>query len=201
MNNKKKFISLLQSTKREGVSNIISILEGNGFFEAPASTKFHLNEEGGLLQHSINVCEVALKVRKSMIEMDETLLELLPEDSVIIASLLHDVCKSDIYKKCIKRQKNSSGVWIDAPDYDVDYSKFPLGHGEKSVIMILRSGFELTDDEIIAIRWHMHAWDLPFQSYEAKSNLNAAKEVSPLLTLIQTADGLSSALIERSKNQ
>ena len=65
--------------------------------------------------------------------------------------------------------------------------------------MILRSGFELTDDEIIAIRWHMHAWDLPFQSYEAKSNLNAAKELSPLLTLIQTADGLSSAIIERTK--
>lgn len=28
----------------------------------------------------------------------------------------------------------------------------PLGHGEKSVIVILRSGFKLTDDEIIAIR-------------------------------------------------
>ncbi len=199
MSNKEKFISLLHSTKREGVSNIISALEGKGFFEAPASTKFPLSEEGGLLQHSINVCEIALKIRKSIIEMDESLLELLPEDSVVIAALLHDVCKADIYKKSIKRQKNSSGVWIDAPGYDVEYSNFPLGHGEKSVIMILRSGFELTDDEIIAIRWHMHAWDLPFQSYEAKSNLNAAKESSPLLTLIQTADGLSSAIIERTK--
>ena len=28
----------------------------------------------------------------------------------------------------------------------------PIGHGEKSVIVILRSGFKLTDDEIIAIR-------------------------------------------------
>ena len=42
----------------------------------------------------------------------------------------------------------------------------------------------------------MHAWELPFQSYEAKSNLNVAKENSPLLTLIQAADGLAASLLE-----
>ena len=103
-----------------------------------------------------------------------------------------------IYNQCIKRQKNDNGSWVDTLGYDTDYSIFPLGHGEKSVIVLLQSGMELTDDEIIANRWHMNSWDLPFQSYEAKSNLNVAREHSPLLTLIQTADGLSSALIERT---
>ena len=198
MNKKEKFISLLKSTNRKGVNQLLSLLEEKGFFEAPASTRFHLSKNGGLLQHSINVYDVAMKVRSAMIELDERLKDAFPEDSVIIASLLHDVCKADIYKQCIKRQKNDNGSWVDTLGYDTDYSIFPLGHGEKSVIVLLRSGMELTDDEIIANRWHMNAWDLPFQSYEAKSNLNVAREHFPLLTLIQTADGLSSALIERT---
>lgn len=129
--------------------------------------------------------------------MDERLKDVFPKDSVIIASL-YMMSLRPIYKQCIKRQKNDNGSWVDTLGYDTDYSIFPLGHGEKSVIVLLRSGMELTDDEIIANRWHMNAWDLPFQSYEAKSNLNVAREHSPLLTLIQTADGLSSALIERT---
>ncbi len=42
-------------------------------------------------------------------------------------------------------------MWTDVSGYDVDYSNFPVGHGEKSVIVLLRSGLDLTDDEIIAI--------------------------------------------------
>lgn len=196
--NKEEFISLLQSTKRDGVDYVIEDLCNWGFFEAPASSKFHLNVEGGLVEHSLNVCKVALNVRDVMLTMDDSLLETLPKDSVIIASLLHDVCKTDIYKPVIKKQKNQIGIWVDMPGYDLNYRNFPLGHGEKSVIMLLRSGLDLTDDEIMAIRWHMHAWDLPFQSAEIKANLNTAKEICPLLSLIQAADGLSSNLIENN---
>lgn len=195
--NKQEFIDLLRSTERDGIENTIEELEDLGFFEAPASTKFHLNEEGGLVEHSLNVCKAALNVRQVMLEMDDTLREYLPVDSVILSALLHDVCKADIYKKVMKRQKNNFGMWVDAPGYDVDYSHFPLGHGEKSVIVLLRSGLDLTDDEIMAIRWHMQAWDLPFQSYDLKSNFNEAKSISPLVTLIQAADGLASNLMER----
>ncbi len=194
--NKQEFINLLKSTGREGVEYIIEDLEELGFFEAPASSKFHLNEKGGLVQHSLNVCKVALKVRDTMILMDDSLLEKLPKDSVIIAALLHDVCKADIYKPATKRVKNSFGIWTDTPGYDVVYENFPLGHGEKSVIVALRSGLDLTDDEIMAIRWHMNAWDLPFQSADIKANFNAAKNKCPLLSLIQAADGLASNLLE-----
>lgn len=195
--NKQEFIDMLRSTGREGMEDTIAEIEELGFFEAPASSKFHLNEEGGLVQHSLNVCKCALAVRESMLQMDDSLLEYLPKDSVIIASLLHDVCKADIYKKVMKKQKNSFGIWTDVPGYDVDYSNFPLGHGEKSVIVLLRCGLDLTDDEIMAIRWHMQAWDLPFQSADIKGNMNKAKDICPLLTLIQTADGLASGLLER----
>ena len=197
--NKEEFISLLRSTEREYIDYVIEDIDKLGFFSAPASTRFHLNYDGGLCEHSLNVCHVALMLREQMIAMKPEMESYLKKDSVIIASLLHDVCKADIYKPTVKKQKNAFGILEDVPGYDVDYSNFPLGHGEKSVIVILRCGFDLTDDEIMAIRWHMAAWDLPFQSPELKNNLNKARDICPLCTLIQTADTLASNIIERTE--
>ena len=66
----------------------------------------------------------------------------------------------------------------------------------RTVIRLLQCGLRLTDDEIMAIRWHMTAWDLPFQSPEMKGNLNAAREHCSLLALIQAADGLAANMLE-----
>ena len=44
------FKKMLLSTNREGMENVIDRMEEQGFFKAPASTKFHLNYEGGLLR-------------------------------------------------------------------------------------------------------------------------------------------------------
>lgn len=198
-NIKTEFIELLRSTKREGIDYVIEDLENLGFFKAPASTKFHLNHEGGLAEHSLNVCKNALELREMYIKKDDSLREALPKESVIIASLLHDVCKSDIYKPCTKKQKDRFGMWVEVPGYEVDYSNFPMGHGEKSVIMLLLSGLEMTDDEMLAIRWHMTAWDLPFQSADIKGNYNTAKDRCPLLSILQAADGLASNIDERGE--
>ena len=84
---KEEFIALLKETGREGVDYVIEDLEDLGFFEAPASSAFHLNRDGGLVEHSLNVCKVALKLRESMVDMDGSLAMELPKDSVIIASL------------------------------------------------------------------------------------------------------------------
>lgn len=43
----------------------------------------HHNWKGGLAQHCLGVCNVALALDKS-----------LPRDSIIIAGILHDVCKA-----------------------------------------------------------------------------------------------------------
>lgn len=194
-----EFEALLKSTNRENVDYVIEDLADLGFFEAPASTKFHLNYNGGLVEHSINVCKAALMLREQLIAMKPSLEPYFPKDSVIVASLLHDVCKSDIYKPTIKKHKNEYGILVDEPGYDVDYSNFPLGHGEKSVVVILRCGFDLTDDEILAIRWHMTAWDLPFQSPELKNCINTARDKCPLCGLIQSADCIAANLLERAE--
>ena len=116
-----------------------------------------------------------------------------------MTTLLHDVCKAEIYKRAIKRRKNEQGFWEDYEGYDVDYSNFPVGHGEKSVIVLLQAGLELTKEEILAIRWHMSAWDLPFQSYELMGSLNAAREKTPLIGILQAADGLAANVLETTK--
>ena len=193
---KQLFKEKLLSIGREGMEAVIENLEELGYFEAPASTKFHLNVKGGLMEHSWNVCNTALMLREQMIQMKPELAEKLPVESVIIASLLHDICKTNIYKDAILNRKNDQGVWEKVPGYEVDYSALPLGHGEKSVIMLLTLGLKLTKDEMLAIRWHMTAWELAFHSPEQKSNLQMARDTAPLCTIIQAADGLSSALLE-----
>lgn len=195
-NLKKLFIERLLSTRREGMENVISNLERLGFFTAPASTKFHLSIPGGLMLHSWNVCNTALMLRDQMILMKPELQEKLPIDSVIIASLLHDVCKSDIYKETLLNRKNDQGFWEKVPGYEADCSNFPMGHGEKSVIMLVTMGLKLTKDEMLAIRWHMTAWELAFQSFEQKANLQSARTIAPLCVIVQSADGLASALLE-----
>ena len=195
-NLKQQFQEKLLSTKRDGMEDVIKHLERLGFFTAPASTKFHLSVKGGLMKHSWNVCKTALMLREQMILMKPELVDKLPEDSVVIAALLHDVCKSNIYKDAILNRKNDQGYWEKVPGYEVDYSSLPLGHGEKSVIMLLTLGLKLTKDEMLAIRWHMTAWELAFQSPEQKSNLQKAREIAPLCVLIQAADGLSTSLLE-----
>ena len=194
--NRSEFVELLYSTGREGMDEVIGQLEELGFFQAPASSKIHLNHEAGLMEHSLNVCKVGLMLRKQMLALKPDLEESLNKESVIIAALLHDICKADIYQKCIRKRKDRLGQWVDYETYELDYSDFPLGHGEKSVIVLLRMGLDLSDDEIMAIRWHMSAWDLPFQSPDLKANFDTAKRLCPLCSLIQAADGLASNLLE-----
>ena len=196
-NMKERFESILLATGRKGIGAVLSHLEESGFFDAPASTRFHLNRRGGLLEHSLNVYDSAVALRSQVVRTRPELEDQLPLDSVAIAALLHDTCKADIYVPAIVSQKNASGSWEKVPGYQVDYSGMPLGHGEKSVIMLLRWGLEMTDDEILAIRWHMTAWDLAFQSPEQKESLRIAREKTPRCSLVQCGDSISTGLLER----
>lgn len=194
--NKENFVSALRNCNREGTEALLTELENLGFFKAPASSKFHGSYEGGLCEHSLNVMKEALAIRKAQIELCNCLEPLLSEESVVVASLLHDVCKADVYKVEEKFRKDKDGKWEKYKAYGVDYSGLPVGHGEKSVIRILRTGFKLTDEEIVAIRWHMSGFDLN-DSYEAKGNYGAACDKTPLVGVIEAADILAAQVLER----
>ncbi|AYE35285.1 HD domain-containing protein [Clostridium septicum] len=185
LDNKERFISLLKDTKREGVENLIKWLEGTDFFIAPASTRFHSNYEGGLCQHSLNVYKIfKKKCEDNEIELDES--------NIIIASLLHDICKANYYVVSSRNVKRD-GKWIQVPYYSVD-DQNPLGHGEKSCL-ILQTFIKLTKEELYCIRWHMGG-------YEPKENLNtisAAWNLCKPAVLLHTADLEASYLIEEHR--
>lgn len=136
---------------------------------------------------------------ESMKQIEPTLEREVQRESVIIASLLHDVCKQDIYKPALKRKKNNLGVWEDVPGYSVTYKDFPMGHGEKSLVLLLCSGLELTDAEMLAIRWHMGAWGINMNSYEDVRNFDAAHILYPLVSIVHAADSLAAGIMERTE--
>lgn len=196
--NQERFCSILRATGRDGIEYVIEDLTDWGFFDAPASARNHFNFPGGLAQHSLNVYDMAMAMRESVLKLRPDAEKFLSPDSIAIAALLHDVCKTDIYRLTRRKQRNEIGVWEEVEAYDVDYSNLPVGHGEKSVIMLLRSGLDLEDAEIFAIRWHMGPWDLPAQSIEMDKSYRMAQQKSPLVALIHTADTLAAQILERS---
>lgn len=195
---KKRFCESLSATGRKGVDAVVEGLERIGFFTAPASSKHHLAFEGGLLQHSLNVMEQALELREVQVKLNPDLEKLLPVDSVRLVGLLHDVCKSDLYKKVEKFRKDANNKWEKYTAYDCDHTNFPMGHGEKSVVLLMEMGLELARPEMIAIRWHMAGWDLS-DSREANGNFSAACVKYPLLSLLIAADELATRITERGQ--
>lgn len=194
--NQEEFESLLRSTKREGIEYVIEDLERDGFFDAPASAGHHLNVPGGLCQHSLNTCRAGLMMFEGLAKIDGASAGEVSRESVIIATLLHDVCKTDIYKRSVKKKKNNLGQWEDVEGYKVSYKKFPMGHGEKSVMMLLLSGLDLHDDEMLAIRWHMGAFGLNLNSFEDIRNYDTARSLYPLCCIVQCADSMAAAIME-----
>lgn len=194
--NKEEFVKLLKSTGREGVDDVIEELERLGFFSAPASAGHHLNVEGGLVQHSLNTCKAAFAIWEGMKALEPSLNTEVKKESIIISALLHDVCKADIYKRSVKKRKNKLGQWEDCEGYKVSYKDFPMGHGEKSLVVILLSGLELYDDEMLAIRWHMGAWGLNQNSFEDVRNYDTAQKEYPLVAIIHAADVMAANVME-----
>ncbi len=175
---KDKFINLLRSTNREGMEELIKFMEEKtDFFIAPASTRFHGSHEGGLLEHSMKVYEILnYKMKNNVIDLYA------PDDTIIIVSLLHDICKANFYKVDYRNAKNARGEWEKVPYYTVE-DTIPYGHGEKSVMM-LTEYIKLTPEEKYCIRWHM-GFSEPKESY---TTLGLAYKKYPLALLVNEAD-------------
>lgn len=159
---KDKIIQELRDTKREGIENVIQFMEGSDFFSAPASSMYHGCETGGLAKHSWNVMCTMKHLDGVSYENGSSHYVI---DSLIIVGLLHDFCKIDTYKPNLLKD----GKISTSKPYKRD-DTFPIGHGEKSVIMLQKLGLKLTDEEMIAIRYHMNVFDTT--GYKDKGNWN-----------------------------
>lgn len=111
----------LQSTGREGITETIAYLKSSNFFSAGCHR--HHKYAGGLARHSLEACNYALANRGD-----------LSEDSIIITTLLHDICTAYSRK-----------------------ARHITRHGLRSVRILKEiCHLKLTKEESQAILLHMH---------------------------------------------
>jgi len=186
---KQKYIDALSQIDRAGIPELVSYLKETDFFDAPGSAKNHNNYRGGLVEHSLLVMMNLKRLAEVYCPQYN------PYESLIIISLLHDVCKIHFYKETTRNVK-VNGSWMQEPYYTIE-DQFPYGHGEKSVLIIQRF-LKLTNDEIMAVRWHMGGFDDTAGSYGGGLALRGAAEKYPLVVLLHMAD-LASCYLEDDK--
>lgn len=160
LSQRREIVDLLRSTGREGIEDLIKFLDKSKYFFCWGSFRHH-KYVGGLAEHSLEIYKYAID---NNVNCDI--------NSIIIASLLHDVCKvQNIF-----------------PDEVKEY--FSYGHGSKSVRTIEEFvGFKLTDEERRAIRFHMGSKSRVNTEYE-KQEYNTARN-EELWELIHTGDCIS----------
>ena len=118
MNARERIIELLRSTKRNGIENVISLLDSSDYFTVGCHS--HHQYTGGMADHALQTLALAKRRGRRV-----------PEDSLIIATLLHDICDINRFGKV-------------------------KGHGWRSVELLTKHcGLEMTKDEWNAIRYHM----------------------------------------------
>ena len=199
---KEEYLSLCrENIRREGLEDLLAYLETTDFYTAPSSTLFHLNEEGGLCKHSINVFRTAMKIYNSIVVPAEqdgiTNYEgNVSMESLAISTLFHDLCKTKLYKPTEKWKKGSDGRWESYMGYEVQ-DEFPLGHGEKSCL-IINWFMKLNRDELLAIRWHMGMFDIGEQGSAQRYAFRAAVEKCPLVSIVHASDFIASNLLEKT---
>ena len=165
-----RFIQIYKSNiHRKGSDELLAYLQTSSFLCDPASSKYHLAEEGGLVLHSVNVWKRLHWLCNAEATYSDYSVD---DESIAIVGLLHDLCKVGTY----------------IYDYTGDKLKFskndtfPFGHGEKSVY-IINKFMTLTEEEAMAIRYHMGSWN----EWE-KSDASAVFKKYPLALLAHMAD-------------
>lgn len=170
-----RFERELGKVQRPGMDKLLEYIRKSDFYTAPASTKYHTGENW-------------------LYTVGGTTVATIPEDSVTVMALLHDICKTHFYGTSTRNQKNdATGKWEKVPFYTVD-DKMPLGHGPKSA-MIVKQYTTLTTAEMYAIWHHMGATG-------DRNNDNAVGqsiEMFPAVLALHTADMMASRFMEGEK--
>ena len=117
MTAKEEFIAIFnEHVHRQGAKELLEWIQKTDFFTAPASTKFHNCFIGGLADHSLNVYYNL----KRLVE-NKHLEDVIPEESIIICGLLHDMSKINYYEKGVRNKKvysESGSKWDELGRYD-----------------------------------------------------------------------------------
>lgn len=159
-NVKQAIIERLSVTRRSEISTLFNYMSKNGFFTYHCHG--HHQYVGGLADHAWQTYQIAWRLNAENLAKNPNA-PILDEDSIAIAALLHDFC-------------DCSGL------------NYITGHGRRSAKMLKKIGFMLTEEEFLAIRFHMS-----LRGKESHPLYDDAKR-SQLRYLIHKADGISARL-------
>jgi uncharacterized protein (TIGR02452 family) len=172
--NRSEMIELLSSTNRKGIDDVLKFMEGNDFYRIPASVRHHGNYEGGLAEHSLCVFKEAERMAGEQCTAER-------RNTLIIAALLHDLCKVGCYGikrgQAVRCSNGNGGV----------------KHGVRSVELLKKLGLELTEEEEMAIRWHMGKYTTDYEESKdvVQKEFDNICERYPLAKTINAADGIA----------
>lgn len=157
-------------------------LSKTDFYTAPASSKYHDSFTGGLASHSLNVTDRVA----DLLQVDA--FNHVKIHEAILVALVHDWCKIGYYESYNRNVKGSDGVWRSEASFKTaDKSLTCFGHGVSSMALAMRF-FPLTDDQLLAIRWHMGEYNV---ANNEMNELHQANATVPMCYLIQFADRLA----------
>ena len=182
-----RYEALKQKVKdrKEPFDRFISLLESETtWLASPASTRFHLSEEQGLLKHSVGVTESLLRFR-------EFLAPAIPEESCIIVGLFHDVGKLGMPGKPFYLPNDNE--WL-AKNKGIRYKINPdvvaMGLAVRGLYLVSQY-MPLSDAEAQAIAYHDG-------QYIDDNKIIAHKE-KPLTLLLHWADYWTAHICEEGR--
>ena len=192
--NKEKICTLLKSINRDGadIEGLLNKLETSDYYTAPASTKFHNCCLGGLADHSLNVYYNLMRLVEN-----KHLENIIPEESIIICGLLHDMSKINYYEKSIRNKKvyrENGSKWDELGRYDwiseecwtviPEKDRFIYGNHEETSEFMIRQFIPLKVAESVAILNH-HAG----KGHDSSGiNISGLYHRYPLANLLHVAD-------------
>ena len=206
--NKYRFINLLRKITRPGadIAALIYKLKNSDWFVAPASTIYHLNVPGGVVQHSLSVYDTLVK----LVEVAYPEGNPFTEETLIIVGLLHDfdkMNKYEIYSRNVKKYSETGSKrdeegrfdWAVEKSYKVKdaVDRFVYGHHGQNSEYMANSYIPLSVEESAAIVNHSG-----FDTTEYKAwDMTAIYNRYPLAGLLHTADFLSTYVLEPKNEQ
>ena len=179
----KSFVQCCQMSDFFIKQEFFDYLYDNGFFNAPASTKYHGAYEGGLFDHS-------QAVFKRLFEITEHEgLEWQRRQSPFVVGMFHDLCKIDQYVTVLTPNPLDEQTGNRHEPYKSFIHNNNLlikGHGAKS-IMLLSQFITLSEEEMLCIRYHMGAYET-----DDWNEFDKAIKKCPNVLWTHTADMLAS---------
>lgn len=183
-------LKALVVSRKEQFGELMHFIETEtSYLTTPASTKYHLCREQGLLEHSINVAETLLKLKKELAHE-------ISDESCMIVALLHDLGKAGMpgnpqyFKNEPTERQKQYGYPASTPyrfNTDLTYLSVPV----RSIYLVLKY-LPLSEEEVQAIVYH--------DGQYVKDNRSVATKEEKLTLLLQYADTWSGFIIEEDGN-